>query len=76
VTTIIIADVSLSLDNVLAVASASHGNTILLGIGLVVSILCMAFASNYIATKIERYPSIQWIGIIVILGAALGMLIE
>jgi hypothetical protein len=36
----------------------------------------MAFASNYIATKIERYPSIQWIGIIVILGAALGMLIE
>lgn len=76
VTTIIIADVSLSLDNVLAVASAAHDNIVLLGIGLVISILCMAFASNYIAHKIERYPSIQWIGIIVILGAALGMLIE
>lgn len=76
VVTIIVADVSLSLDNVLAVASASHGNIVLLGIGLVISIICMAFASNYIATKIERYPVIQWIGLIVILGAALGMLIE
>ena len=76
VTTIIIADVSLSLDNVLAVASAAHDNIVLLGIGLVISILCMAFASNFIANKIERYPSIQWVGIIVILWAALGMLIE
>lgn len=76
ITTIIIADVSLSLDNVLAVASASHDNIVLLWIGLVISILCMAFASNFIASKIERYPSIQRIGIIVILWAALGMLIE
>ncbi|NDK08069.1 YjbE family putative metal transport protein [Candidatus Gracilibacteria bacterium] len=74
--TIIIADVSMSLDNVLAVAGASHGNVVTLGIGLVFSIMLMAFASNYIAKKLNDYPIIQWIGLLVILFVAIEMLIK
>jgi YjbE family integral membrane protein len=72
--TIIIADVAMSLDNVLAVAGASHGNIVNLMIGLVVSIILMVVASNYIAKKLEEYPSIQWVGLFVILFTALEML--
>jgi predicted tellurium resistance membrane protein TerC len=73
---IVIADISLSLDNVLAVAGAAHGNIILLGIGLVFSIIMMAFASNLIAKLLNRIPIIQWVGLLVILGAALGMVLS
>ena len=72
--TIIIADVAMSLDNVLAVAGASHGNIVNLMIGLIVSIILMVIASNYIAKKLEEYPSIQWVGLFVILFTALEML--
>jgi YjbE family integral membrane protein len=72
--TIIIADVAMSLDNVLAVAGASHGNVVNLIIGLVISIILMVVASSYIAKKLEEYPSIQWIGLFVILFTALEML--
>ncbi len=72
--TIIIADVAMSLDNVLAVAGASHGNIVNLMIGLIVSILLMVVASNYIAKLLEKYPSIQWVGLFVILFTALEML--
>ena len=64
----------MSLDNVLAVAGASHGNIVNLMIGLIVSIILMVIASNYIAKKLEEYPSIQWIGLFVILFTALEML--
>lgn len=64
----------MSLDNVLAVAGASHGNIINLMIGLIVSIILMVIASNYIAKKLEEYPSIQWVGLFVILFTALEML--
>jgi YjbE family integral membrane protein len=72
--TIIVADVAMSLDNVLAVAGASHGNVVNLMIGLVVSIILMVVASGYIAKLLERYPSIQWVGLFIILFTALDML--
>jgi len=59
--TILIADISMSLDNVLAVSGASHGNMVTLAIGLVFSIILMAFASNYIAKNLTKYPQIQWV---------------
>ncbi len=74
--TIIIADVSMSLDNVLAVAWASHWNIVTLWIWLVFSIVLMAFASNYIAKKLSDYPIIQWIWLLVILFVAIEMLIK
>lgn len=72
--TIIIADVAMSLDNVLAVAGASHGNMANLVIGLIVSIILMVVASGWIANLLEKYPSIQWIGLFIILFTALEML--
>lgn len=72
--TIIVADVAMSLDNVLAVAGASHGNVVNLMIGLVVSIILMVVASGYIAKLLEKYPSIQWVGLFIILFTALDML--
>lgn len=72
--TIIIADVAMSLDNVLAVAGASHGNVVNLIIGLVFSIILMVVASGYIANLLVKYPSIQWIGLFIILFTALDML--
>lgn len=74
--TIIIADVSMSLDNVLAVAWASHGNVVTLWIWLVFSIILMAFASNFIAKKLNNYPIISWIWLLVILFVAIEMLIK
>ena len=58
---IIIADVVMSLDNVLAVAGASHGNVVNLMLGLVISIILMVVASNWIANLLGKYPSIQWV---------------
>lgn len=72
--TIIIADVAMSLDNVLAVAWASHGNIVNLIIGLIISIVLMVVASGYIAKLLEKYPSIQWVWLFIILFTALDML--
>lgn len=74
--TIVLADVSMSLDNVLAVAGAAHDNFVLLWIWLVISIILMAFASNIIAEKINKYPQIQWVWLLVILFVAIEMILS
>jgi YjbE family integral membrane protein len=71
---IILADVTMSLDNVLAVAGAAKGNTLVLVIGLAVAVVLMAVASHYIASLLGRYPWITWIGLLVILWVALSMM--
>jgi YjbE family integral membrane protein len=71
---IIIADVSMSLDNVLAVAGAAKGSPLVLVIGLAIAIVLMAVASHYIAKLLVRYPWITWIGLLVILYVALDMI--
>lgn len=73
--TIIIADISMSLDNVLAVAWAAHENIAALGIWLIFSIILMAFASNYIAKNLNKYPQIQWVWLLVILFVAIEMIL-
>lgn len=72
--TIIIADVAMSLDNVLAVAGASHGNFTYLIIGLIISIILMVVASGAIANLLDKYPSIQWAGLFIIFFTAIEML--
>lgn len=74
--TIVIADVSMSLDNVLWVTWAAHWNIAILGIWLIFSIILMAFASNYIAKKLDDYPQIQWVWLFVILFVAMWMIVE
>lgn len=72
--TIILADISMSLDNVLAVAGAAGESTLVLVIGLAVAIILMAIASTYIARLLERYPWIAWVGLVIILYVALDMI--
>ena len=72
--TIIIADLSMSLDNVLAVAGAAGESTLVLILGLAVAIILMAVASNYIARLLESYPWIAWLGLAIILFVALDMI--
>jgi YjbE family integral membrane protein len=74
VTTIIAADISMSLDNVLAVAGAAKGDIWVLVIGLTIAIVLMAVAANYLAKLLVRYPAITWIGLAVIFYVALDMM--
>ena len=71
---ITVADVSMSLDNVLAVAGAAKGNTAVLVIGLGVAVVLMAVAANYIAGLLARYPWISWIGLTIIAYVAIDMI--
>lgn len=64
---IIIADVSMSLDNVLAVAGAARDHIEILIFGLVLSIALMAFAANYIARLLDRYRWIAYVGLTIII---------
>ena len=59
---ILMADITMSLDNVLAVAAASHGNFMLLILGLGLSIPMVMFASDSISKIMKRWPIITWIG--------------
>lgn len=73
-TQIVVADVSMSLDNVLAVAGAARDHPTVLIIGLVLSIALMGVAANYIARLLHRYPWIAYIGLLIILYVALDMI--
>jgi YjbE family integral membrane protein len=71
-----LADVSMSLDNVLAVAGAARDHPWVLVFGLILSVLLMGIAANFIARYIERYRWIAWGGLLVILWVAMKMIYE
>jgi YjbE family integral membrane protein len=73
---ITVADLSMSLDNVLLVASIARENPALLVVGLTFSVLLMGLAANYVARLIQRYPWINYIGLAVILYVAVTMIYE
>ena len=73
---IIIADVSMSLDNVLAVAGAAREHVGVLVIGLLISVVLMGAAATLIARVLNKYRFIAWIGLAVILFVALRMIYE
>ncbi|MEO7504618.1 MAG: YjbE family putative metal transport protein [Sphingomicrobium sp.] len=73
---ITIADLSMSLDNVLLVASIARENPALLFVGLTVSVLIMGLAANYVARLIQRFHWINYIGLAVILYIAATMIYE
>lgn len=73
---IIIADVSMSLDNVLAVAGAAHDHPTVLIIGLVLSIALMGLAATYVARLLSRHRWIAWVGLALILYVALQMIYD
>jgi YjbE family integral membrane protein len=59
---IIVADMSMGIDNMLAVGAASHGNLFLLLFGLILSIPFVVFMSTMLAKLMDRYPIILWLG--------------
>jgi len=67
---ITIADVSMSLDNVLAVAAIADGDTQKLVFGLGLAIVLMAFAATVIMKLLTKYPWISWLGLVVLLYVA------
>jgi YjbE family integral membrane protein len=71
---IVVADITMSTDNVLAVAGASHGNLFLLAFGLALSIPFVVFTSNLLSMLMDRYPIIIYIGAAV-LGKVAGEMI-
>ena len=74
VVTIIIADVSMSLDNVLGVAGAAKQHYFLLVFGLILSILLMATVANIISKWIKKYKWIGWLGLLAILAVAIELI--
>ncbi|HTV66999.1 MAG TPA: TerC family protein [Rhizobiaceae bacterium] len=73
---IVIADVSMSLDNVLAVAGAAMDHPTVLIIGLALSIALMGFAASFIARLLHKYRWIAYVGLIVILYVAIEMTLK
>jgi YjbE family integral membrane protein len=73
---IVIADVSMSLDNVLAVAGAAKDHPTVLIIGLVLSIAMMGLAASFIAQLLNKYRWIAYVGLLIILYVALKMMLE
>ncbi|UEM05967.1 TerC family protein [Skermanella rosea] len=71
---IVVADVSMSLDNVLAVAGAAKEHPTILVIGLLLSVALMGAAANMIAHVLHRYRWIGWIGLAIITYVALDMI--
>ena len=73
-TTIIIADVTMSLDNVLGVAGAARDHYLLLIFGLALSIALMATAAALISDWIKKYKWIAWLGLLAILAVAIDLI--
>ena len=71
---IVLADVSMSLDNVLAVAGAARDSRLALTIGLLLGVLLMAIAADLIARVVERQKWLAWAGLLMVLAVALRMI--
>jgi YjbE family integral membrane protein len=71
---IVVADISMSLDNVLAVAGASIGHLDVLVIGLLLSVALMGAAANLIARLLERFRWISYVGLAIVVYVALSMI--
>jgi len=72
--TVILADVTMSLDNVLGVAGAAKDHYILLVFGLILSIILMATIANIISKWIKRYKWIGWLGLLAIVVVAVELI--
>jgi len=73
---ITLADLSMSLDNVLAVAAAARDHPSVLFVGLVLSVTFMGVAASFVARLIHRFPLLAWAGLLMILYVALKMIWE
>ena len=73
---IIIADISMSLDNVLGVAGLAREHPVLLGVGLAISVGLMGLAADFVAKLLTRFRWLAWVGIAIVFYVALKMVWE
>jgi len=73
---IIIADISMSLDNVLGVAGLAREHPVLLGVGLAISVGLMGLAADFVAKLLTRFRWLAWVGIAIVFYVALKMIWE
>ena len=74
ITTVIIADISMSLDNVLGVAGAARDHYLLLVFGLILSIVLMATVATIISKLLKKHKWIGWLGLVAILVVAIELI--
>jgi YjbE family integral membrane protein len=73
---VVVADVIMSLDNVIAVAAAARGSYLLLGVGLMVSIPIVIFGAALVMALLERFPVLVWVGAALLGGIAGSLIVE
>ncbi len=73
---IVLADISMSLDNVLAVAGTARDSLLILATGLLLSVALMGIASHFVARLLARFPWISWVGLALITFVAVRMIYE
>jgi YjbE family integral membrane protein len=71
---IIVADISMSLDNVLAVAGAAHAHPAVLALGLLVSVALMGVAASLVARLLTRFRWLAWVGLAIVLYVSITMI--
>lgn len=72
--TIVVADVSMSLDNVLAVASISRHHPFVMVLGILASIFILAFAARKVADLLQTYKWLNWVGVLLIVWVAIDLI--
>jgi len=73
---IVIADLSMSMENVLAVAGVARDHPFIMFVGLTISVAVMGFAAGYVAKLIERFRPLAYAGVVMILVVAIGMIMQ
>lgn len=76
ITRIIVADISMSLDNVLAVAGAARTHPGMLALGLLVSVALMGIAANLVARLLTKFRWLAWVGLAIVLYVAMDMIYQ
>lgn len=72
---IAVADISMSLDNVLAIAGIARNNPLTMVIGLVLSIALVAFAARFLADLLEKFKWLNWVGVGLIIAVAIDLVL-
>lgn len=72
--TIVVADISMSLDNVLAVAALARGHVFIMALGILASVAMLAFAAKWVADVMRKRPWLNWIGLALIVYVAVDLI--
>ena len=76
ITTILVADAAMSLENILGVGAAAHGSIVLLVFGLALSIPIVLFGSGLVVRALDRFPQGIWLGAVALLWTAAEMMVD